>query len=599
MIQNRLKQLREKMKENHVDAYIVCTNDFHGSEYVGDYFKTREYLSGFSGSAGTLVVTDDEAGLWTDGRYFIQAAKQLENTGITLMKMGNEGVETIEEYLNNKCKKDQVIGFDGRMVSAKFAKNLQDAVSDKGMKIAGDIDLVSDIWQNRPQMSKEPVWELGTDYAGKSRTEKLKMVREKMDEMKADYYVITSLDEIAWLLNLRGNDVAYNPVFLSYVIVEMAKVSLYIQKDAVSEEICSLLAEDGVQLEDYDSIYNDLQLLDNHKKVLLDVTKANFMIKESIANKEAILEKPSIITLLKAIKTKTEYDHCREAHVRDGVAVTKFMYWLKHAGGQEKITEMSAAKKLETIRKEQKDYIEDSFDPIMAYGEHGAICHYAATEESDLEVLNKGFFLCDTGAQYLDGTTDITRTFAMGELTEEEKRDYTLVLRGNLNLAAAHFLYGVTGVNLDYLARSPLWEYGLDYNHGTGHGVGYVLNVHESPNGFRWKIMPDMAMNAVLEEGMITSDEPGIYIEGKFGVRLENLILCKKAEKTEYGQFMEFETLTMVPFDLDAVDVRYMSEKEIELLNQYHKKVYDTISPYLSKEEVDWLKNATREISKN
>jgi Xaa-Pro aminopeptidase len=455
-----------------------------------------------------------------------------------------------------------------------------------------DIDLIDEIWTDRPALSQEPVWQLSEQYAGVSCQDKLALVRDKLKEAEADIFVLTTLDDIAWLLNLRGNDVACNPVFLSYMIIEENRAVLYAQPEAFSEEIRNHLAGAHVELKDYQSIYGDLKFSED-KVVLLDCAKVNYMVRQSIPAKVQIIDKTSPVTLLKAVKNETECNHIREAHIKDGVAVTKFMYWLKHTIGNEAITEISAAHKLEELRKEQEDYIGPSFEPIMAYGAHGAIVHYSATEESNAVLEPKGLLLSDTGGQYMEGTTDITRTYALGELTEEEKRDYTLVLKGNLRLAAAKFMYGVCGQNLDYLAREALWEYGLDYNHGTGHGVGYLLNVHEGPNAFRWKIRSDIQDNAVLEEGMVTSDEPGVYIRDSFGIRLENLILCQQAEKTEYGQFMCFETLTMVPFDLDAIDIRYMNDKDIALLNAYHRKVYATIAPYLTPKEQIWLKEAT------
>lgn len=598
MIQNRLHKLRTLMKEHGLQAYIVCTDDFHGSEYVGEYFKARAFLSGFTGSAGTLVVLEEEAALWTDGRYFLQAAKQLSGSGITLMKTGEPNVCTIGAYLHEKLGEQSAAGFDGRVTMMSFVEKLEKETAKKAIRFVGDFDLVGEIWQDRPTLSKEPVWELPQKYAGVARKEKLAALSGKLRETGADYLVLTSLDEIAWLLNLRGNDIACNPVFLSFLLMGKKETMLYVQKESIGEELVKRLAEDGIECKDYQDIYGDIRKLSGQGKLLLDFGKASYSIVNSVPKELTLIDYPSPVASMKAVKNRTECENIKRAHVKDGVAVTKFMYWLKKNIGTLSITEISAAEKLEEFRSSQEGYLGASFEPIMAYAAHGAIVHYSATEDSNIPLAAEGFFLSDTGGQYLEGTTDITRTYALGKLTAEEKRDYTLVLVGNLRLAAAKFLYGVRGVNLDCIARQPLWEYGLDYNHGTGHGVGYLLSVHEGPNAFRWRILPDMEQNAVFEEGMVTSDEPGVYIAGKFGVRLENLLLCKKAENAENGQFMCFEHLTLVPFDLEAVDVKYMSDKDVELLNAYHKKVYDGISPYMTEKEREWLGRVTAPCNK-
>lgn len=606
MILERLSRLREQMALRSIDAYIVCTEDFHGSEYVGDYFKSREYLSGFTGSAGTLVVLAGEAALWTDGRYFLQAQKELAGSTIQLMKSGQPGVPKLEEYLQEKAGKSFVIGFDGRTVSAAFVKRISDKLSDCDITFAYEEDLADAVWTDRPALSKKPVWELAVQYAGLSRQEKLACVRTAMEEQGADLYVISALDDIAWLLNLRGDDVACNPVFLSYMIVGRQYAYLYIHEEIVSEDLHSRLNQAGVMLRPYDAVYEDLQNVDflarlDYKiiprkiSLLIDEKLLNYRILQSISPELEVVKAADPIQNMKAVKTKIECDNVKQAHIKDGVAVTRFMYWLKQTIGKEKITELSAAAKLEEFRQEQEGYLGPSFDPIMAFADHGAIVHYSATEESDAILEPRSFLLSDTGGHYLEGTTDITRTFPLGELTEEEKKAYTLVLAGHLQLANARFLYGMRGVQLDILAREPLWREGLDFNHGTGHGVGYLLNVHEGPNAFRYRIPEGPIDSAVLEEGMITSDEPGLYLAGKFGIRHENLILCRKAEKNGYGQFMCFENLTMVPFDWDAIDTNYMSGQEMTFLNAYHAKVYEVISPYLTEAERKWLYEVTRE----
>lgn len=598
MIKTRLENLRKLMKEEGIQAYVVCTDDFHGSEYVGDYFKMRQFLSGFTGSAGTLVVLEKEAALWTDGRYFLQAGAQLEGSTITLMKMGQPGVPSITEYLKEKLSEKACIGFDGRTVTCAFAKTIEDAVSEKHMTFAWDTDLGAKVWTDRPELSKEPVWELEVAFTGQSREDKLAKVRTQMQSLHADYFVLTSLDDIAWLLNLRGNDVHCNPVFLSYMLIDMERATLYIEESILTEETKKKLADCKITLKPYDALYEELKQIPAGKSALVDTAKANYKVKMCISESVNVIDETSPITIMKAVKTKEECENMKLAHIKDGVAVTRFMYWLKQNIGKTEITELTAADKIEEFRCQQEGYLGPSFEPIMAYGEHGAIVHYSATEESNVCLEPRSYLLADTGGQYYQGTTDITRTFALGEMTAEEKKAYTLVLMGHLNLGAAKFLHGVRGMNLDSIAREPLWSHGMDYNHGTGHGVGYLLNVHEGPNSFRWQNPNNVITSAILEEGMITSNEPGVYLTGKFGIRLENLILCKKAEKNEFGQFMEFENLTMVPFDLDAIDTSYMSDREVELLNKYHEEVYQTISPYLDGEEKEWLKSVTRKISK-
>jgi Xaa-Pro aminopeptidase len=591
----KINELRKYMKTYGIAAYIVPTDDFHGSEYVGAYFKAREYMSGFTGSAGTLVVLQEQACLWTDGRYFLQAEEQLRSSEIILMRIGEEEVPTIPKFLGDKLQQGDVVGFDGRTVSNDFVKRIAEETGEKKITFQGDEDLVERIWKERPAMSKEPVWELEVQYAGLSREEKLLRVREKMEEEKADVLLLTALDEIAWLLNLRGNDVLYTPVFLAFMLIYREKATLYVHEEIISNEIRTKLQKAGVELADYDSIEQDLEKLQNKLTVWLDEAGVNYRLSSSVPKEIEKLNKPSPVVLMKAVKTQEEMEHIRLAHVKDGVAVTRFMYWLKSRVGKEKITEISAAEKLEELREEMEHYIEPSFSPIIAYGPHGAIVHYEATEESDVELKPEGLCLADTGGHYLEGTTDITRTFALGETTEEEKRCFTTVLRGHLNLAGAKFLYGLCGQNLDYLARAPLWEQNMDFNHGTGHGVGYLLNVHEGPQSFRCRYSENQ-LPTTLEEGMVISDEPGLYLTGKFGIRHENLVMCRKGEKNEYGQFMYFETLTMVPFDRDAIDASLMREDEIAQLNAYHQKVYETLSPYFEEDELQWLFETTRPL---
>lgn len=590
--------LRKAMQEHNIDAYMVVTDDFHGSEYVGDYFKSRAYVSGFTGSAGTVIVTQDIAGLWTDGRYFLQAKEQLEDSGFTLFKMGNKGVPTVEEFIEDHVKQGQTLGFDGRTVPAKEALEIEKILKENKAQMVYDKDLVHEIWTDAPLLSAEPLFLLEEKYAGESRDSKIARVRQVMQEKSADYFVLTSLDDIAWLLNVRGNDIAFNPVVLSYLRMSQDEIRFYVNEKVLKEEYKSKLAQSGVTFYPYNQIYEDMKAIQGGKKVLLDTSKLNYAILKNIPKDVTCINEACPTILMKAVKNQTEVENEKQAHIKDGVAVTKLIYWVKSNVGKIKMSELSIADKLEEFRSMGEHYKGQSFDPISAYAQHGAIVHYSPSEESNKEVLPESFLLLDTGGQYLEGTTDITRTIALGEVTDEMKNHYTSVLKGNLNLASAKFKKGCQGINFDYLAREALWEQGLDYNHGTGHGVGYFLNVHEAPNGFRYKQVPERNETAFLEEGMITSDEPGIYLEGKYGIRLENLIVCEKYKETEFGEFLQFNPLTLVPFDKDAIDTSIMSDREVERLNEYHAKVFDKISPFLTKDEQIWLKDATNKLEK-
>lgn len=594
-IRERLQALRGEMRKKNLSAYIVPTEDFHCSEYVGDYFKAREYLSGFTGSAGTLLVMQERALLWTDGRYFLQAEDQLSGSGIELMKSGQPEVPTLAEFLGEHLGRGAVVGFDGRTVTGAFVKELKEKTAEKQVTFYGKRDMVDRIWEDRPPMSAEPVWELEISYAGLSREEKLAKVRQEMEKERADALLVTALDETAWLLNLRGDDVRHTPVFLAYMLITKRRALLCAQKSAFSAHICDGLARDGITLLPYESIGDMVASLPAGQRILADEKRVSYRLLQAVSKGVECIDKPSPIALLKAVKTERELDHIRLAHVKDGVAVTRFIYWLKSHVGAEEITEISAASRLEHFRAQMEGYLGPSFDPIMAYGPHGAIVHYEATPETDAVMQPKSFCLADTGGHYGEGTTDVTRTIALGELTAREKRAYTLVLKGHLRLGAAKFLEGVCGQNLDVLARQPLWEEGLDYNHGTGHGVGYLLSVHEGPQNFRWR-MNDGVPCVPLQEGMVISNEPGLYLTGQFGIRHENLVLVRKGEKTNYGQFMYLEPLTMVPFDRDAIDVSLLTEREIGLLNDYHTMVYEKLAPYFTGEELMWLGEATAAV---
>ena len=591
-MREQLTALRGAMEAHGVDYYMVPTDDFHGSEYVGSHFKCRHWASGFTGSAGTLLAGRDWAGQWADGRYFIQAAQQLEGSGIELMKMGEPGVPTITEYLEKHLKPGMTFGFDGRVVSARLAEKLRAIAEKCGAAVACQDDLVGEVWTDRPALSAEPVRELPAELVGKSRAEKLMDVRAALVKEGADALIIASLMDVCWLMHLRGNDVACTPVVLSFAAVTAEETVLFINPAVLSEEIAANLRADGVTIRAYNDVYDYAASLPAGTKLMLNLNVVNSKLEACVPAGVKVIDKVDPTTLPKAMKNEKEVDNFRIAHVKDGVAVTKFMYWLKKNVGKVDMDELSVADRLESLRQEQENYVGPSFTPIMGYADHGAIVHYSATEESCAKIAPRTFLLSDTGGHYLEGSTDITRTFAMGELTEEEKRFYTLVLKGNLQLGNAQWKYGCTGASLDYLAREPLWRLEMDFNHGTGHGVGYMLSVHEGPQRIHWGVTNSQP----LDVGMITSNEPGFYLEGAFGVRLENLTAVREVETNGYGRFLRFETLTMVPFDLDAVIPELLGEECRMLLNAYHAKVRKTLKPYLTEEENAWLADATRAI---
>ncbi len=596
MVKQRIENIRDLMKEKNIYAYIVPSSDYHQSEYVGDYFKSREFMSGFTGSAGTLIISMDEAGLWTDGRYFIQAENELKDSGIKLFKMGEEGVPTIEEYLLEKLPKNSTLGFDGRVMSVKEGQSLANKLAFKGINIEYKYDLVNDIWEDRCSLPTEKAFLLGTEYSGESFSDKLSRIRAVMKEKKATTHILASLDDIAWLFNIRGRDVKSNPVVLSYAVITIDSVYLFIDKNKIGKDIRAELSKENVQIKGYEEVYEFIKNIDENEVVLIDTSKVNYAIYNNIPSNVQKIEERNPSILFKSIKNEIELKNIRNSHIKDGVAFTKFMYWLKNNIGKIEITEISATQKLEEFRREQDKFIEPSFSTIAAYKDHAAMMHYSATEESNYKLEPRDLFLVDSGGQYFDGTTDITRTIALGPIPENVRKDFTNVVRGMIRLSKAKFLYGCRGYNLDILARGPLWEEGIDYKCGTGHGIGFVLNVHEGPNGFRWKVREDIDDTCILEEGMVTTNEPGVYVENSHGIRIENEIVVRKAEKNEYGQFMDFEVITFAPIDLDAIDESLILKDEKVYLNNYHKQVYDKISPYLNEEEKQWLKTYTREI---
>lgn len=594
MSRQTIEMLREYMREANVDAWLVTSADYHDSEYPGDYFKMRSYLSGFTGSAGTLVVTMEEAGLWTDGRYFVQAGCQLQGSGITLYKSGQKGVPEIPDFLKEKLPEGGCLGFDGRTAGQSYYLELKEKLADKKIRFSLLEDLGSKVWTDRPALSCQKIWILDAEkYSGMTTEEKLREVRSCMKEAGATVHILTSLDDIAWLYNIRGGDVSCNPVALSYAAVTMEEAVLFAQEKAVDCDVKEALEKQGVSIQPYEAIYDYTEAIDPAETVMLDGKRVNCAIYARLPEEIHVVDQMNPETLLKARKNPVEQKNIVEAHKKDGAAVAKFIYWLKKNIGKTPITEMSAAAYLDQKRSEQEGFLDLSFGTISAYGSNAAMCHYSATEETDTELKPEGFYLVDSGGQYMEGTTDITRTIVLGPLTDKQRLHYTLVLKGMIALASAHFAYGCTGSNLDILTRGPLWQYGLDYNHGTGHGVGYLLNVHEGPNRIHWNGKTGFA---VMKPGMLTSDEPGMYLEGEYGIRTENLLLCKEAQENEYGRFLKFDTVTLAPIDQEAIDFSLMTPGEIEWLNQYHDKVFKTISPLLEPEEAAWLKEACRRI---
>lgn len=592
MIPNRLQLLRQKMADHDIHALIIPTSDFHDTEYVCDYFGARKHFSGFTGSAGVLVVLDDQAGLWTDGRYFIQAAKELQNTGVDLMKMGMKETPSISDYILENVNPGQKVAFDGRCVSMQDFESYQKDFADKDLEIVTDLDLAGEAWPDRPALPASQTFHYEDKYTGKSVEDKLAEVRALMKDKGASSHVTSKIDEVAWLYNLRADDIPSFPVALAYTLLREDDGALYIDDSRLDEVSRKLLEDNGIEIKPYDAIYEDVETLEG--PVLLEKDFINSRIGRAV--KEPLWD-DNPIQLLKACKNPVEVEGFKEAHKRDAVAMIKFWKWLEEemAAGHS-VTEISAREHLGNLRREQPEFLEDSFETIAAYGPNAAMAHYHPDEENPVSLEARGFFLVDSGGHYLPGTTDITRTFVMGPITDEERDGFTRVLKGHINLAKAVFMKGARGLNLDLMARGPLWEVGQDFNHGTGHGVGAMLSVHEGPNGFRWKVVPERKDSCVLEVGMVTSDEPGLYEEGKFGIRHENLLVVAPYKETEYGEFLKHDVLTMVPFDVRGLNLDLMNDEEINWLNNYHKTVYDTIAPRLSEEEAAWLKEKTAPI---
>jgi len=596
VIQERLENLRQAMQQAGVDFYMIPTADYHNSEYVSDYFKVREYFCGFTGSNGTLVVWQDGAGLWTDGRYFIQAENELQGTGVELFRMMNEGVPTIEEFLKKEMTGGQTLGFDGRVVSTGKGLNLEKALKEKNIEIVYGEDLAGKLWKERPELPAGKAYTLSEEIAGLSVDKKLAQVREKMKKAGAESFLLSKLDDIMWLFNIRGCDVECNPVALSYAYITKEESILFIQKEALDEELNAHFAKENIRVKEYTEIIEYLKALSEGGKVLADKRYCSYALFKTLSEKCKIIEAKNPTELLKAVKNPVELANMEKVYLKDSVAVTKFIYWLKRNIGKVEITEISAADKLEELRREIPEFLDLSFPTISAYKENAAMMHYDPSPERPVVLKAEGMLLVDSGGQYMGGTTDITRTIVLGPISDEIKKHYTLTAAGMLELTNAKWIYGCTGRNLDILARKPLWDIGIDYQCGTGHGVGYILNVHEGPQNLRWRFAEGM-VEAVLEEGMDVTNEPGVYIAGSHGIRIENVMVAKNGAKNEYGQFMYFDTLTYAPIDLEAIDARYLTAEQKLYLNAYHKAVYEKVSPLLSEEERKWLAEVTRAIS--
>lgn len=594
MDSKRITALRAIMKRDGIDYYYIPTADFHESEYVVEYFKARKFITGFTGSAGVAVIGQEEAWLWTDGRYFIQAANQIEGSGFGLMKMGQEGVPTVMQYLGEKLQEGQCIGFDARVVNTNDAKEFAKIAAKKHGSLKTDNDLLDEVWTDRPALVHQPADVLKDEFNGEATASKLARVREQMEKEEAQYHIISTLDDIAWILNVRGNDIPHVPVVLSFLVIGKEDAMWFVEENALSDAVKEMAAECGITIRPYEDVYAYAATIPENSTVLLDKRKVNFRITNALSETVHIVSKANPSQLMKAIKNEIELENTRKAHLLDGIAVTKFMYWLKKNVGKIPMDEVSVSDYLQSLREQMEGYRDISFDTIAGYNANAAMMHYKAEPDTAAKLEPQGMLLVDSGGHYDTGTTDITRTFVLGPISDIQKKHFTMVVKSNLNLANVKFLYGCNGISLDVICREPIWKENLDYQCGTGHGVGYLLNVHEGPNSFRWQYRP--GFDNPFEAGMITTDEPGIYLQDQYGIRTENELICVKGEKNQYGQFMGFENITYVPIDLDGIDKQYLNAEDVKQLNDYHKMVYEKISPYMTPEENEWLKEYTREI---
>ena len=593
-IKDRITALRDFMSQNGISAFIVPSTDPHSGEYVPAHWESRKWLSGFSGSAGTIVVTKDNAGLWTDSRYFIQAEEQLKGTGIQLFKDRLPETPSISEWLGSVLNKGEKVGIDGWVNSMQEAASLRKELQTYGLELTLVEDPFQYIWDDRPTLPQTPVFIHGLEYAGVSCSKKISKIKESIRSKGATGIILSSLDEIAWTLNLRGDDVHCNPLFISYLIISEKKNTLYILEEKVTEEVRSYLKEHDVEIEDYKNFSKNLKEFSGKDEELLQISpQANEALYTLASQHTNVIIAPSPVALMKAHKNPTEIAGFRKAMERDGVAMVKFLRWLKDAVKVGEETELSVDEKLYELRAEQANFKGISFDTIAGYKEHAAIVHYEATPETSIPLKPEGMLLLDSGAQYLDGTTDITRTIVLGPLTEEEKKDYTLVLKGHLQLQNAEFPAGTCGTQLDVLARIAMWKAGINYLHGTGHGVGQFLSVHEGPHQVRMNHMPTL-----LEPGMTLTDEPGIYKAGRHGIRIENTLVIVLAQESEFGTFYKFEPLTLCPIDKEAILIDMLNDEELNWLNEYHQMVYNRLKPFLNEQEQAWLEEATSPLKR-
>jgi len=581
--------IRRQMAEKGLSAYLIPATDPHISEYLPDHWKTLAWVSGFTGSAGTLVVTHDFAGVWTDSRYFIQAEKQLAGSGIELVKLVVPHTAEFVGWLAGTLPEGSIVGFDGNILSRSVYQSLEAGLRPRGIRLDPNADLVGPIWTNRPPLPENPVSEHPAKFAGATRPEKLARVRQRLAEKKVTHTVLSSLDDIAWVFNLRGADVPYNPVFVAHAVIGLHAAALFVSPAKISDALRRKLNRDGIKVFPYESITTYLSKLPADAFVLLDPKRVSQNLPGALSSAVKVLDDVNITTWLKACKTPEEVEQTRQTMVRDGVALTKFFYWLAQNVGKQKITELSAQSKLQVMRREQPNCVGESFGTISAYGPHAAMPHYSATSESDVELRPEGLYLLDSGGQYLGGTTDTTRVMSLGGITDEQMTDYTLVLQGLIAISRLRYPRGTRGYQVDILARLPQWERGINFGHGTGHGVGYYLCVHEGPQG----ISPN-PVDTPLLPGMITSVEPGIYRPGKHGVRIENLVVCTEGDKTEFGEFLAFETLTIAPIFTNLVKKSLLSKKEISWLRAYNGNVVKKLARYLSEEEKTWLRTMCR-----
>jgi Xaa-Pro aminopeptidase len=590
IIKDRIADLRRLMQANKYEAYIINGTDPHLSEYLPARWKTREWISGFTGSYGRVVVTNNKSLLWTDSRYFIQAEEELKNTGITLMKDRLPDSVLFDDWLCSELDNGSVVGVDGQSLSTTEALSLESKLNANGIGLETTRDLLAEIWKKRPLQPDLPAYEHTYEYARQTRTEKLKNIRKELYDLKVESTIIPALDDLAWTFNIRGNDIAYNPVVTGYGYIDQTKAYLFIDNKKLPEELRESLENDGIDIREYDSFISFLENIEC-KSVFFDANSTNIKLFNAIPKKCHKVNGLSISCLFKSIKNSSQIDMMQKAHQRDGAAVINFIYWLENNIDRDKITELTVCNKLKEFRSQQPHFIGESFHTIAGYAEHGAMPHYSITEESDKEILSENFLLIDSGGQYLDGTTDITRTIAMGSLTDQQKTDFTLVLKGTIQLSLAKFPEGTKGANIDMLARKALWDSGINYGHGTGHGVGYFLGVHEGPVSIRQEFN-----NEPIRVGQVTSNEPGLYREGKYGIRIENMIVCREDRETEFGKFLKFDTLTLCPIDLRSINKALMTKEEIEWLNSYHNRVYKEVGPLLSSDIREWLKDKCREI---